>query len=158
MKRSIVVCLIGALLTSVGIGSVGIAIAQTSTESANTRPSWQPVARLSQPKFPVRVEIVNQTDLVLDYGLTNASPDQPPSTIAPKGKTVISLSDPEDLISINHNVVGQGDQVTYLAFKPTVLSNSSVRFVVTKATKRNQPGVFTGQVINIQRTGGIFIY
>lgn len=119
--------------------------------------TWEPIARIEEPQFPIKIELVNRSGLVLDYGFTN-DPLAVPATLSPEGTAVLELINPETLLSVNPSQPDE-TQDTPLEFDVTVEANDAVRIEVYQA--RSYPdldGDAIGLVIDIQKSGGIFIY
>ena len=104
---------------------------------------WQPTARVN-PDQPLQLEVTNETNLPLQYGLTTDSPEQ----ILPGSSAVMNnVSLPADVL-IYPSVSESGLKYDVMAIDNTVFVN--VRQVASDA-----PG--DGSLL-INRTGAIYIY
>ncbi|MDB9518918.1 hypothetical protein PN466_18400 [Roseofilum reptotaenium CS-1145] len=154
IKTGIKIALSLSFFLSMGMNVV------SQTPPANTYQEgfWQPIARVDNPQFPMTVELVNQTGLNLDYGLTTDSPIQVPEYLRPGATTSIVLADPEANISIGYIPLDPRNEEISFEYNITINSNSSIRFEILRTDKPDRVGDGIGRVIDIQSTGGIFIY
>jgi serine/threonine-protein kinase len=104
---------------------------------------WQPTARVN-PDQPLQLEVTNETNLPLQYGLTTDSPEQ----ILPGSSAVMnSVSLPADVL-IYPSVPESG-----LKYDVTAIDN--IVFVKVRQVASDAPG--DGSLV-INRTGAIYIY
>ncbi|MDJ1177941.1 hypothetical protein PJF56_03590 [Roseofilum sp. BLCC_M91] len=134
------------------------AVSQTPPASTYQEGFWQPIARVDNPQFPMTVELVNKTGLTLDYGLTTDSPMQAPESLDPGETERLVLSDPEPNISIGYFPLDERNAEISFEYNITIHSGSSITFEVLRTDKPDRVGDGVGRVIDIQSTGGIFIY
>lgn len=122
--------------------------------------AWQkPVARMQNPKFPMQVQVVNQTEYQLDCDLTDISPDTVPQTLPANEKLNLSLEDVEVNISVSHTDQNLPDTSPhYFQFEFVPNSEDSLTVIVNQAAGPDLLGDDMGQVIDIQQSGAIFVY
>jgi|GEM_PF-2375680 len=119
---------------------------------------WEPIARIEEPQFPVKIELVNRSGWSLDYGFTD-DPLAVPATLEPNETVVLVLVNPDTLLSLNPSQVDATQDPPSLEFQIAVESSDGVKIEVYRALSNpNLDGDAIGLVINIQESGGIFVY
>jgi len=104
---------------------------------------WQPTARVN-PDQPLQLEVINETNLPLQYGLTTDSPEQ----IFPGSSAVMnSVSLPADVLIY--------PSVPELNLKYDVTAIDNIVLVKVRQVASDAPG--DGSLV-INRTGAIYIY
>lgn len=154
IKTGIQIALSLSFLLSMGMSVVS----QTPPASTYQEGFWQPIARVENPQFPIAVDLVNNTGLKLDYGLTSDSPMQVPQSLRPGETTSLVLGDPEANISIGYIPLDQRNDEISFEYNIIINSSSSITFEILRTDKPDRVGDGIGRVIDIQSTGGIFIY
>jgi hypothetical protein len=145
-----------AIVTGNGVPVLALPNPSPVAQQTNT---WKPIARIEQPSFPITVELVNETGVELDYDFTDNSPDTVPQKLPVDGRVKLQWKDAEPNLSISQFApVTQAVVVPYFKFKLTPKSSNSITIIITGTNEPNLLGDDIGQVIDIQTTGGIFIY
>ncbi|GAA6617077.1 hypothetical protein [Scytonema sp. NUACC26] len=128
----------------VGLVTTSTLKAQTPPASTYNPGNWQPVARVASPKAPIELQLVNKTGLTLEYGLTDlgfTGKLPPGSSTVRKGVILpdfLLINAMEPLVRLNYDVTVNGN-------------------IVTVAIR--QAGSGAGDTtINLQQTGGIYVY
>jgi hypothetical protein len=136
---STIVCLF-----AVSLATTSVLKAQTPPAATYSPGDWQPVARVASPKAPIEIQLINQTGLTLEYGLTDlgfTGKLPPRSSTVRKGVILpdfLLINAMEPLVRLNYNVTVNGN-------------------IVTVAIR--QAGSGAGDTtINLQQTGGIYVY
>ncbi len=106
---------------------------------------WEPVARIS-PQKPFRVEIINQTGINLDYSSTTN--EFPPRTVASGAKTSV-----QQLPLPVYLLISPANPRFNLKYFVTTKDN-----VVTIKVLQGPDPTPGNTTVNIQETGGIFVY
>ncbi|MEB3279693.1 MAG: hypothetical protein VKK42_12340 [Lyngbya sp.] len=120
--------------------------------------AWQkPVARINNPKFPMTVQVVNQTEFKLDCDLTDLSPDTMPRQLPANEKLSLVLENSEVNISVSYTQ--QNLQTPpHFKFEFTPNSSNSLTVFVKTTQEPDKLGDDIGEVFDIQNTGAIFVY
>jgi hypothetical protein len=128
----------------VGLVTTPVLKAQTPPASTYNPGDWQPVGRVASPKAPIELQLVNKTGLMLEYGLTDlgfTGKLPPRSSTIRKGVILpdfLLINALEPLVRLNYDVTVNGNVVTV-----------TIR----------QAGSGAGDTtINLQQTGGIYVY
>ncbi|MBD2526891.1 hypothetical protein [Nostoc sp. FACHB-133] len=104
---------------------------------------WQPVARVN-PHKPLQVEVINQTNIPLQYGLTTDSA----KTLLPGNVTNISyISVPTDVL------IYPSQQEASLKYKVNKVGNTTI--VKVRQVASDTPGDGS---LAINRTGAVYVY
>jgi serine/threonine-protein kinase len=106
---------------------------------------WQPIARIN-PQKPYQVHLVNQTGIELEYSSTTN--EFPPRRLAASNRTVLTQLPLPIYLLIN-----PVDSRFNLKYNVSV-ANNVVKIKVSQLSE-DRPGSTT---VNIQETGGIYIY
>jgi hypothetical protein len=122
------------------------AIPMNTAPASNIIPArWEPIARINSQK-PYKIQLINQTDISLEYSSTTN--EFPPRQIKPGGNIVLTqLPLPVYLLISPTN---PGPNLRY-----SLLVQNNIVTVKITLLPENNPGNTT---INIQETGGIYIY
>lgn len=126
---------------------------------------WQPVGRFD-PKKPVKVKLVNKTDVALDYDISNLE-SFPPASVAP-GETVLleNFGDNAYIMVYPENATPSTPEQSFL-LKFTVPVDARTQMVgadnvavitVTKGDVNIEERFYGHRSINLQPTGAIFFY
>ncbi|MBD1913564.1 MULTISPECIES: hypothetical protein [unclassified Leptolyngbya] len=130
---------------------------QTTAPTANQRFVWEPVARIENPRFPVQISLLNQTGIDLDYGFTDTS-NASPNTLAPNARATLTLTNPSVLLSINPIQTSTDSNIPLLLFDVRVQSNNAIEVILKPGSGNDLTGDAIGQVLDVQESGGIFVY
>ncbi len=106
---------------------------------------WQPKARVSPGKL-VEVDIVNKSNLVLQYGFSQASSIYSLGV----GKTVKTFK-----VSLPTSMLINPATNDLAALKFTVKANKNLVVVVVTRESNGSPG---DHAVNVNATGGVYIY
>lgn len=139
MNRSTIAT--SVLLITLGVGVPVVSIAQTPPATTYRPGFWQPVARVN-PSQPVQMQLINRTDLPLDYMLTSAKVSQ---RLAPNGEINIPVSDYPAYLMVYPTV-----QRVNIQFKVTEKENMAVIEVIPTVPSQSQLSV------TIDQTGAIY--
>ncbi len=128
------------------------AVAETSNPPAQTyQPGfWQPVARVN-PDHPIKVQLINQTEAVLEYSLTTN--EAPPRQLSPGDQAFLTHlpRDAHLLIYPTHSSTDQ-ELTMSLKFEISVTKN-----VVTVKIRARGNGESPDRTIDINPTGAIYV-
>jgi hypothetical protein len=121
---------------------------QTPPASTYKAGFWQPTARIDA-KLPMTIEIVNQSQTIVDYGFTEDAETDPVSI--PIGATIkIDRITLPSYLSITSNV---SDPQIDLRYEVTATNN--IITIIVKPVVKNEVG---NGAIDIQETGAIYVY
>jgi hypothetical protein len=136
---------IGAAVATIVTTPVVIHAQAIQDLSATTYHSgpWQPVAHIN-PNLPVKIEVINETELPLQYGLTTDTSH----SLAPSSKTTLNNVPLAANLLINSSISS-----TSLKYHIEVIDN-----VVTIRVREIISDAPENHAINIQKNGGIYIY
>lgn len=141
-----------SLLVSLGLTFPGLLHAQTPPASTFHPGPWQPVTRVDTSR-PVKIKIVNNTDIPLNYDLSanlNSSPQQ----ISPGQSTTLTEFTIPAFILINRSDSAPISGVVSLLFTVNVNKDNLATINVTRT-----PGVTPGYTtFNLNKQGAIYIY
>ncbi len=113
---------------------------------------WQPVNRFD-PARPVQVKLVNQAQVPLEYDFT-----------------AIEVTNPQPLLPEETRTLKDFGNTAYIVIYPTVEIDPSAPFtlkynvdvtpenIVMVTIEKAEPGFFGNRVLNLQKTGAIFLY
>lgn len=130
------------------------------TETNNNPPAqtyqpgfWQPVARVDTSK-PISLNIINQTEIPLDYSFTNEAPT--PTVLKPNETTTIKSLNPEEslYLVIYPDLNAPNASRISLKYSVAVTEDNVINLtvsVIDEISKGNR-------TFNLQPTGAIFIY
>ncbi|PZV16642.1 MAG: hypothetical protein DCF22_05080 [Leptolyngbya sp.] len=124
------------------------AIAAPATTMADTKmadSSWQPVARID-PAKPYQVKIINKTGIGLEYSSTTN--EFPPRKLAASGTSTLN-----QVPTPIYLLISPLDGRFYLNY--TVSARNNVVIITVTQSPESSLGKTT---VNIQETGGIFVY
>ncbi|MBF2025838.1 MAG: hypothetical protein IGS48_03605 [Oscillatoriales cyanobacterium C42_A2020_001] len=141
MRKSIA---IAALLVTVLTGAVSVQANAVPTGNIITA-AWQPVARIN-PQKAYKVQIVNQAGIPVEYAST--SNEFAPRQLQP-GATGLLTQLPLPIYLLINSVDARFN------LKCSVSANQNVVTVTVRQLPDDQPGNST---VDIQKTGGIFVY
>jgi hypothetical protein len=119
------------------------AISAPVTPMANA--SWQPIARIN-PTQPYQVQIINKTGIGLEYSSTTN--EFPPRRLAARATSTLNQL-PTPIYLLISPLDGRFN------LKYTVATRNNLVMVTVTQLPDNSPGNTT---VNIQETGGIFVY
>ncbi|MBE9175824.1 hypothetical protein IQ225_11890 [Synechocystis salina LEGE 06155] len=126
---------------------------------------WQPIGRFD-PKRPVKVKLVNETDLALDYDITNLE-SFPPTVVAPGASAMIENFGNDAYIMIYPTNATPSTPEQSFVLKFTVPVDARTQMVgednvavitVTKGDANIEERFYGHRSINLQPTGAIFFY
>jgi hypothetical protein len=158
----------------IGLTIVGLspAIIPTSRAEAQDPPAttfqpgfWQPIGRFD-PKKPVKVKLVNETDLALDYDITNLE-SFPPMVVPPGESALLENFGDNAYIMVypDENTPSNQDHSFVLKFSVPVDARTQMVgadnlavITVTKADANVEERFYGHRSINLQPTGAIFFY
>lgn len=134
--------LVGA--TCVGIAATPVVVSAEQPKASTYHPGfWQPVAQIN-PNLPTQVEIINQTGLPLEYGLTTDTVHP----LSPGSSTTLSEVPLPTNLLINPSVSNR-------SLKYDIAVADNVVTVKVRQVMSDSPG---DGAINIKPDGGIYIY
>ncbi|NJP08365.1 MAG: hypothetical protein HC866_01915 [Leptolyngbyaceae cyanobacterium RU_5_1] len=145
-------------LLTPGISHASPPVVSLPLQGIAQEPAWLPIAIVKQATFPMTVELVNETGATLEYGFTDNPLSTVPNTLPISGKATLVLTDPEINISISYKSTLPNSELGQFKFAATPLSKNSVQLIIRQTGEPDRQGDAIGQVVNIQKTGGIFIY
>lgn len=154
-----------ALLIAAPMG-LGPSISQAETPPAQTyQPGfWQPVGRFN-PKQAVKVNLVNETGLDLDYDITNLEAFNP--DVIPSGSTRLLENIGDNAYIMVYPVDNSSNPDPGYVLRFTVETNPRTRMVpadnvatitITKAQPDVEQRFYGHRTINFQKTGAIYFY
>jgi hypothetical protein len=143
MKSSLFAILVALSVVS-PIASATIAIAAPA-KSVVTNSPWQPIARIT-PGRPYQMQILNQTGTTLEYGSTTS--EFQPRKLAPGSSATVAQL-PASVFMLISPVDARFN------LKYTVTARNNLITVRVTQLPENQPGNTT---VNVQETGGIYVY
>jgi hypothetical protein len=121
---------------------------QTPPASTYKAGFWQPTARIDA-KLPMTIEIVNQSQTIVDYGFTEDAETDPVSIPIDTTIKIDRITLPSYL-SITPNA---SDPQIELRYEVTAIDN--IITIVVKPVSENEIG---NGAIDIQETGAIYVY
>jgi hypothetical protein len=144
------------LLTAILIASLSLMV--TSPTVAQDPPAetyqpgfWQPVARVDV-KRPVTIKLVNQTDLTLDYGVTEIKIE--PKILSPEATATLTKFDLPLYLVIYPASSNPNSSRINLKYKVSVNEDNLVTVDIYQASD-DTPG---NRTFNLQETGAIYLY
>ncbi|AIE74983.1 MULTISPECIES: hypothetical protein [unclassified Synechocystis] len=126
---------------------------------------WQPIGRFD-PKKPVKVKLVNNTDLALDFDITNLE-SMPPDVVAPGESAMIENFGNNAYIMVYPDNATPSTPEQSFVLKFTVPVDARTQMVgadnvavitVTKGDVNIEERFYGHRSINLQPTGAIFFY
>jgi hypothetical protein len=126
---------------------------------------WQPIGRFD-PQKPVKVKLVNETDLALDFDITNLE-SMPPASLAPGESTMIENFGNNAYIMVYPDNATPSTPEQSFVLKFTVPVDARTQMVgsdnvamitVTKGDVNIEERFYGHRSINLQPTGAIFFY
>ncbi|MGH2415561.1 MAG: hypothetical protein ACRDEA_18100 [Microcystaceae cyanobacterium] len=144
-----------ALLSTLSTFSLTIAaplVAQDVPAQTYQPGFWQPIARVNL-KRPVTIKLINETDVPIEYGLSNNS-ELPPTSISPGDNAVMAGFPIPAYVLINF-VSSASDQSDYNLKFDVVVDQDNVVIVKVQKINGDIPGNTT---LNLHETGAIYIY
>lgn len=154
-QRFMLAGLMGTVLLLSGL--LGAETVQAQAQTTSQRFVWEPVARIENPRFPMQISLLNQTGIDLDYGFTG-DPNAIPATLAPNTRTTLTLNDPSVLLSINPIQTSNDGNIPLLLFDVRIQANNAIEVVLKPGGGDDLTGDAIGQVLDVQESGGIFVY
>jgi hypothetical protein len=162
-----------AVATLLTVAVIGLApLTQTSRVEAQDPPAttfqpgfWQPIGRFD-PKKPVKVKLVNKTDLALDYDITNLE-SMAPASVAPGESTLIeNFGDNAYIMVYPDNATPSTPEQSFVlkfsvpvdARTQMVGTDNVAVITVTEGTANTEERFYGHRSINLQPTGAIFFY
>ena len=113
---------------------------------------WQPVARFNTKKL-VEVKLINQTEIPLEYDLTDLESINPQDLNPGKTGTLQNFGDSGYIVIYPKISIDPNSPIS-LKFKVEVKEDNTVIVTIEKATSD-----FLGhRAINLQKNGGIYLY
>jgi hypothetical protein len=134
-----------ATLFLVAIPMLPLSKAIAAPVSTMTNSPWQPIARIN-PVKPFQVQIVNKTGIGLEYSSTTN--EFPPRKLAANATTTLNQL-PTPIYLLISPLDGR------LNLKYTVSTRNNLVTVIVTQSSESRSGYTT---VNIQETGGIFVY
>lgn len=113
---------------------------------------WQPVARFD-PSQPVEVKLVNDTDMVLNYDITEVESEGFQSIGAGGTSILKGFGDSANIVIYPDSSVTSEVPFT-LKFKVDVSADNMATITIQKVGK----DFFGHRAVNLQKTGAIFLY
>lgn len=146
----------GTLVATLGF-TFPVAIVAQDPPARTYQPGfWQPVGRVDINR-PVKIQLINQTDLPLEYDFTT-SYDVPPQPIKPKQTVTLEeqFPIPAYLLINPSSFIETPPQgaLPNLKFNVAVNENNIVTVTIIQVDK-NDPGNTT---FNLHETGAIYVY
>ena len=126
---------------------------------------WQPIGRFD-PKKPVKIKLVNETDLALDYDITNLE-SFPPMVVAPGESAMLENFGNNAYIMVYPDNATPSTPEQSFVLKFTVPVDARTQMVgpdnvavitVTKGSANVEERFYGHRSINMQPTGAIFFY
>lgn len=158
-------------LLAIGFLSLAPAIALDIPTVAQTPPAqtyqpgfWQPVGRFN-PKQPVKVKLVNETGLNLDYDITNLESFNP--DVIPSGDTRVLENIGDNAYIMVYPVDSSSNPEPGYVLRFSVKTDARTRMVpsdniatitITKAPPDVEQRFYGHRTINFQKTGAIYFY
>jgi len=157
--RFVMASLIGSTLVLGAMVSSDAARAQAQNQipPISQRFTWEPIARIENPRFPIQIALVNQTGISLDYGFTD-DPEAIPLTLSPDARSSVTLTDPSILLSVNPVSTSTDGDIPLLLFEVQVQSDNAIEVIIKPGGGDDLTGDAIGQVLDVQESGGIFVY
>jgi hypothetical protein len=112
---------------------------------------WQPVARVDLQR-PVKIDLINQTGLILDYAITETKME--PIQIAPEANVTLNKVDTPIYIVIYPNSSNPNSSTISLKYHVTVNDDNVVKVKIRQIS--NISG--GNRTLNLQETGAIYVY
>lgn len=112
---------------------------------------WQPIARVNTNR-PVEINIINETDINIEYDLT-ANEDIAPQSILPGDTAIIRKFPIPAYFLINPKSSSTDTSLFNLQFNVSA-TNNIVKVRIDKVSQET-PGDST---LNLHKTGGIYVY
>ena len=113
---------------------------------------WQPVARFDTKK-PVEIKLINQTDLTLEYDLTDLEYINPESLPPGETGTLKNFGDSAYIVVYSKSSADIDSPFT-LKFGVDVTDSNVVTVTIDEA----EPNFFGHRTLNLQKNGGIYLY
>ncbi|BAQ65025.1 hypothetical protein [Geminocystis sp. NIES-3709] len=112
---------------------------------------WQPVARVDT-KQPITLTIINESGIILDYALTDASVE--PMRLEKDAKTTMENFKPPAYIVIYPDIKEPNSSRINLKYFVEVTANNTIELRVRKIDSISQGN----RTFNLQNTGAIFLF
>ncbi|MFM1841746.1 MAG: hypothetical protein RLZZ490_479 [Cyanobacteriota bacterium] len=143
----------------------GLGHAQTPPAETYQPGFWQPVGRFN-PKEPVKVKLINQTGMALDYDITTLESFNP--DVIPSGDTRLLENFGDDayiMIYPNNSQTESSDQSYVLRFSvdidpktQAIPADNIATITITKTSSNIEQRFYGHRTINLQKTGAIYFY
>ncbi|ACK64536.1 conserved hypothetical protein [Rippkaea orientalis PCC 8801] len=127
-------------------------MAETPPASTYQPGFWQPIARFN-PKKTVEVQLINKTELLLEYDLTDLE-SMNPQQLDPQQTTTLKNFGDTAYIVVYPKTSGDPDNPMTLKFSVNVDNNNLVQVTIEKS----EPSFLGHRVVNLQKSGAIFLY
>jgi len=125
---------------------------------------WQPVGRFD-PKRPVKINLVNETGLALDYDITNIQSFTPDIIPASQSRLIENFSNDAYIMVYPDHTTAMDGQSHVLQFSVAVDSKTQeipadniATITVTTATPDIGTRFYGHRTINFQKSGAIYFY
>ncbi len=142
-------CLVASLSVTVVFEEKGMA--QNPPAETFQPGFWQPVARVDLNQ-PIIVNLINETDLILDYDLTNAIAES--VSISPNSTATIENIKPSLYILIYPQATNINSSEISLKYNVEVTPNNTIKLKIQKTTDINN----SHRSFNLHETGAIYLY
>jgi hypothetical protein len=113
---------------------------------------WQPVARIDINR-PLEVKLINKTDLILEYDLTNNQTEETPELAAGNTASITGLKLPAYIL-IDPSTSNPNSSRIKLQYQVSVDSNNTVNVGIVRA----EEDMMGNRTLNLHETGAIYIY
>ncbi len=139
------------ILLTVALPMVRPAIAQDPPAKTYQPGFWQPVTRFNAEQ-PVEVIIQNNTDIQIEYDITELESTNP--TSLPAGQTGRLQGFGNSAVIVIYSLVDSSSDFT-LRFDVTV---DEAKNLVNVSVLKEKPTFFGHRAVNLQKTGAVFVY
>ncbi len=148
---------IAALLAILTIGFPSQIMGQNPPAETYQPGYWQPVDRFDV-KRSVQVQLINNTNIPLEYDLTDLESINPQSLKAGETGTLKNFGDSAYIVVYPTISVDPNDPLT-LRFKVKVEEDNQIMVTIKKGEiSQNDPTFLGHRAINLQKNGGIYLY
>lgn len=118
---------------------------------------WQPVDRFNT-KSSVEVQLINQTEIPLEYDLTDLESINPQPLKPGEMGTLKNFGDSAYIVVYPTISVDPNEPLT-LRFQVSVAEGNKVMVTIKKEeVRKSDPNFFGHRAINLQKNGGIYLY
>ena len=151
MKKS--PCLTAFLLAALSTIAPTVMIAQNPPAKTHQPGFWQPAVRLAIDK-PITIQIINKTDVSIDYNLTTNQVASPVNIEPGKSSTIKDFLLPVYLL-INPSV-GMAEKGTFVLRYETSVNEKSNQLIVNVTKIAGDAA--GNNTLNISETGAVYLY